>query len=281
MADLKLFRTAQGHWVTQGELLDRLKEVRADECEFLFIHSEMSFGAPNPELKKKELLGAVVETIRELGVPTCGVPTFTFSFCNGEEYNVQKSRSKMGVLNEYVRRLPEAKRSADPLMSVALMGREMNLIDALSRHSIGEDSFFDRVHRHCGARFLFLGVNFYKCFTYLHYVEERERVPYRYDRDFTGNITDGDRTYEDTYKLFVRYQGVEPGSSDKFEKLMLERGDLLRVPCGDNFVTTIEEPVAYQAICDRLDKDIDYFLEAPYPRDKQEKTFRAENMVAL
>lgn len=276
MKDTVLF---QG--VTSSDLLRCLEAVDAADCKLLFVHSEMSFGKPNPELGKRALLQGVLETLLELGVPTLVVPTFTFSFCNGTSYDVKESRSKMGVFNEYIRKLPEAVRSVDPLMSCAALGADPSVVRDLGHQSIGEGCTFDKLHAAKTARFLFLGVGAAKCMTYTHYVEEREHVPYRYDRPFTGTIVDGAREYQDTYNLYVRYNGVIPESTTKFEDFMVRCGLMKKVPCGDNFVSSIAEPVAYDAIAGKLREDGNYFLSAPAPAHKDETFVLAGEMVAL
>ncbi len=110
---------------------------------------------------------------------------------------------------------------------------------------------------------MFLGVGAAKCFTYTHYVEERLRVPYRYSRDFTGTITDGARQYEDTYKLYVRYNGVQPESTTKFEDFMVHEGLMKKVACGDNFISSVSEPLAYDTIAGKIGEDANYFLAVP------------------
>lgn len=279
MKDTVLFRARED--VTTSALLRALEAVGAADCRLLYVHSEMSFGAPNPTLGKRGLLQAVLDMLLELGVPTLCVPTFTFSFCNGVPYDVAQSRSRMGVLNEYIRRLPEAERSRDPLMSSAAIGADKQVVRDLGHHSIGEGSTFDRLHAAKTARFLFLGVGAAKCMTYTHYVEERLRVPYRYDRPFTGTIIDGAHTYQDTYKLYVRYNGVRPETSTKFEDALVREGLMKKVACGDNFISSIAEPVAYDAIAQKLRDDPSYFLAAPAPDPKDTCFELAGEMVAL
>lgn len=279
MKDTTLFRARDE--VTTSELLRCLEAVGAGDCRLLYVHSEMSFGKPNPELGKTGLLQAVLDTLLELGVPTLCVPTFTFSFCNGVAYDPRQSRSKMGVFNEYVRRLPQAERSIDPLMSAAVLGEDHKVVRDLGHHSVGEDSTFDKIHAAKNARFLFLGVGAAKCFTYTHYVEERLRVPYRYDREFTGTIIDGDVRRDDTYTLYVRYKGVVPESTTKFEDFVVHAGLMKKVACGDNFISSIAEPVAYEAIAGKIRDDAGYFLAAPAPEHK-DTTFELKGeMVAL
>ncbi len=281
MKEIVLFESRDGTSVKNTEILECLDEVKAFDAKFLFIHSELSFGVPNPALQKKELLAALLDTVKEMRVPTLCVPTFTFSFCNGEDYDVEKSRSKMGVLNEYIRRLPDSLRSRDPLMSVAALGQDMSVVQDLGRNSIGEDSTFDKLRKKGGTKLLFLGASPSKCMTYVHYVEERYGVPYRYNRDFSGNITDASGTTRETYTLFVRYQGVIPCQQGKYEQLLLDKGLMAKIPCGDAFIWAVDEAILYDTLMEILDNDIDFLLEEPYPRDKSDTFFEAHNMVAL
>ena len=278
-----LFQTKSGSIVSDTDVVDALREVRAHEAEILFVHSEISFGTPVPALARTELLGHLHRCLLGLGVPTIVMPTFTFSFCNGVDYDVRASRSKMGALNEYFRRLPDTVRSVDPLMSCAAAGRELELVQNIGRHSCGERSTFDLIHRAGSrAKFLFVGVEPAKCMTYTHYVEERLAVPYRYGRDFTGQVTDARGvTSRETYQLYVRYHGVTPIGDDRFQAMLLRRGLLARVPLGDNAVFCVDEPTAYRAIAETIEASPDYFITEPFDASKVSREFRVKDMVAL
>jgi aminoglycoside 3-N-acetyltransferase len=280
MKDVNLFRDIDDSWITTSQLLTLLEKVKAADASVLYVHSAIAFGMPNLSLGRQGLLERLYEVVCSLGVPTVCVPVFTFSFCNGESYCVQTSASKMGAFNEYIRRLPGARRSIDPLMSTALMGTEQDLVANVGRDSIGEHSTFDKLHqRGLGVKFLFLGTTVSECFTYTHYVEERLNVPYRYNRDFTGSITDEGRTWEDTYRLFVRYKGVLPSSSGMLERELLRRGVLLQERCGASSISCVGEPEAYATIVEHLQANPSCYLDAdPGDRDTE---FSASSMVAL
>jgi len=279
MQETRLFQTQDGSWITGSTILSLLERVKAADATVLYMHTGLTFGAPNRELKRQELLARLYELIRSLRIPTLCVPTFTFSFCNGENYCVQTSRSKMGALNEYIRGLPEALRSVDPLLSSALVGQDHDLVQNLGTDSIGENSTFDKLHSRKGVKFLFFGATVSECFTYTHYVEERLHAPYRYNRRFSGDITDGDRTWQDTYTLFVRYHGVAQSASGMLERALLSRGLLRREVCGENSIACLDEPDAYELIVSHL-RDNMYCYIAEDPRDRN-TDFHAHNMVAL
>ena len=208
MDEVKLFLPKDGCWVTNKSLTEKLLSLGADQCETLYIHTALSFGQPNPELRKSALLGELLNVIKGLGVRTVCMPTFTFSFCNGLDYNPAASASRMGVLNEFFRKQEGVIRSADPLMSVALLGEDRDLVEGIGHVSCGENSTFDKLRHRDGVKFLFLGPKIGDCLTYMHYLEWLYGVDYRYNRVFRGKVTVGERTTEEEYALFVRYNGV-------------------------------------------------------------------------
>lgn len=277
-----LFKTAQGDPITSDDLQAALTGVEAHNCQVLYMHTGLSFGLPNPELSRAELLDAIYQTVRGLGVPTLCVPTFTFSFCNGEDYDSARSKSRMGALNEYIRRRPDAVRSVDPLMSVAVVGEDRDLVEDLDHESIGVNSTFDKLSRRQGVKFLFLGVRVGDCFTYMHYLEWVAGVPYRYNREFTGQVTHAGKTYEDTYQLFVRYHNVKPNAASyTYEHLLGERGLLRVAALGDNSIRCMGEPEARAVYLELLRKDPNYFIQQPFRAEEADRHFVARNMVAL
>lgn len=280
MKVLNLFQSGDGSWITSATLLTIFEKIKAPEASVLYIHSGLNFGTPNPNIGRKELLGHLYDLIASLGVPTICFPTFTFSFCNGEDYNVQTSRSRMGALNEYVRGLPESVRSKDPLMSTVAVGHDHDLVRNLGKDSIGANSTFDKLHeRGSGVKFLFFGVTVSDCFTYTHYVEERLNTPYRYNRAFSGRITDGGHSWLDTYRLFVRYRGVVPSSSGLLESDLVRRGLLRKEACGGASIACLAEPDGYATIVEHLTANVNCYI-AEDPGDKNIE-FTAQNMVAL
>ncbi len=260
----QLFCTNAGTQVTDEDFVSALRQVNANKAEILFIHFGMTFGTPNMELKRDEILSAIYRAIREMNVKTIIFPTFTFSFPNGKDYDVKKSKSKMGALNEYVRRQPETVRSLDPLLSVALVGVKKYLATGVGRESIGRDCTFDMLHREKNVKFLFLGTKPQDCFTYTHYIEWAATVPYRYDRDFTGTIHADGGSYTATYKLFVRYKDVIPGGNDLTD-ILLSRGDAKMCALGDSEVWTVDEAPAYKLLCEKLQQYPEYMLSAKLP----------------
>jgi aminoglycoside 3-N-acetyltransferase len=254
--------------------------VKAPDARILYIHTGMTFGPPDLKLSRRELLSHLYESVASLGVPTICMPAFTFSFCNGNDYCVETSPSRMGALNEFVRKLPEAIRSVDPLMSNVLVGEDRDLVTDLGKNSIGENSTFDKLHRRgADAKFLFLGTTVSECFTYTHYVEERLGVAYRYNREFSGVIQQNRQVWQDAYALFVRYKGVVPSSDGKLENDLVRRGFLRKESCGKSSIACVGEPEGYATIVEHLNENRSCYLAAD-PGDHN-REFAVSNMVSL
>jgi aminoglycoside 3-N-acetyltransferase len=282
MAAEPLFQDAQGRAVTGDSLKAALEQVGAHDCRVLFMHTGLSFGLPNPALTRVELLDRVYQAVRGLSVATLCVPTYTFSFCNGEDYDSLRSHTRMGALNEYIRRRPEAVRSVDPLMSAVVVGEDRDLVENLGHESIGAGSTFDKLSRKPNVKFLFLGVRLGDCFTYMHHLEWTAGVAYRYNRKFTGRITHSGTTYLDSYWLFVRYNNVKPNrASYTYERSLSERGLLRMAPLGDTSIGCIAEPDARASYLELLGMDRNHFIERPFRAEDADPTFLAHGMVAL
>jgi len=281
MKNERLFYS-NGSWITSSDILAALEKVQAQDCRVLFMHTGISFGIPNPELRRNDLLQELYSVVKELGVATLCVPTYTFSFCNGRDYDIAHSRSYMGALNEYIRHQPETLRSLDPMMSVALVGEDCDLVLNLGNESIGENSTFDKLSRRKGVKFLFFGVGLGDCFTYMHYLEWLAKVPYRYSRDFYGKITQRDKTWEDKYSLFVRYNNVKPNdASFEYGNKLIDTGLLHSVTLGNSSIACVDERDAKGLYLSILENDPYHFIRDPFNEATKDDFFSVQNMISL
>lgn len=260
-----LFVDKNGTSYDADDVYHILKEIGADDCETLFIHSDIMFGGTAAGFNRKEYLEILYEIIQRLGIKNIIVPTFTYSFCNHEEYDVRKSRTSMGAFNEYIRKKDNRYRTLDPLLSVSV---PLNLKDSFSHcgnHSLGENSALDILHHMDGVKFLFFGASLGNCFTYVHYVEKCLNVPYRFDMEFKGKIIDEDGNKFDSFQsIHTACYGVRPAEYYYFEDYLQNSGFLKKTALGDKTVSCILEKDAYREIKGMIEKDINYFLEQPY-----------------
>ncbi len=277
----KLFYDTLNNLYTENNIRDALFQVGAADCETLFIHSDIMFGRPAEGFKRKEYLETFYELLLELGVKNIIIPTFTYSFCNNEVYDVLNSKTSMGAFNEYVRKKDNRYRTDDPLLSVSVPYELYDLFNHVSTHSLGEGSALDIIHHMDNVKFLFLGAEMSECFTYVHYVEKILDVPYRFDMTFEGNIIypDGNIVHRDQ-TINTQCYGVKlPSKYDYFENEMEEKGFLKKRILGDKYVGCISERDAYREIKEHIEKDINYFLSLPFSKEDliHQYTFSNEN----
>lgn len=262
-----LFKDADGMIYGPRDLYRQLKMIGADDCEILFIHSDVMFGTPVQGFQKKKYLAVLYEVLQDLRVRDIIVPTFTYSFCNHENYDVKKSRTSMGAFNEFVRKRDNRYRTNDPILSLSVPDRLREFFMGFDgNHSLGANSGLDALHHLDGVKFLFLGANMGSCFTYVHYVEKIFNVPYRFDMQFHGMVTDENGCVSNRIQyIHTQCKGVRmPADYGYFEDDLVDRGLAKKVRMGDKYLTCLSEKDAYEQIVGKISGNINYFLAQPF-----------------
>ncbi len=258
-----IFRAAT-QAITYADIVDSLNNVGASECDVLFIHSDIGFGVPEKGIKREELKSILADAILELDVKTLIFPTFTFSYCNNEDYDIQDSKTAMGMLPEYIRKRTDSYRTDDPILSVAIIGNKEGFDKMDGDSPCGKGGIFHQLHSSGKVvKFLFFGTPVSKCFTYLHYVEEMSEVDYRYSRRFSGNVVNNGVATQRSIELFVRYKDVKAILPEGFEDDLLKHGISQRVELGLAPITCVEEKKAYQFISELIKNNPHSFCELP------------------
>lgn len=261
-----LFCDSNGRTFTEEDLHESLVRVGAADCETLFIHSDIMFGTPAKGFRRNDLLETFYQSIVSLHVPNVIIPTFTYSFCNHEDYNVLTSKTSMGSFNEYCRKKENRYRTLDPLLSLSVPENLRVLFENVGEHSLGRGCGLDIVHQMKDVKFLFLGANLAGCFTYVHYVEKMLDVPYRFDMPFEGNVIDENGAVQRRRQyIHTQCAGIQlPERYDYFEKDLLAKGKLKQCQYGDKFISCISEKDAYEEIVRNIEENKFYYLAKPY-----------------
>jgi aminoglycoside 3-N-acetyltransferase len=202
--------------VTQAQVLDALQSVGVRPGDGLLVHSALHFlGLPVGGIDTYfQAICAVLdgENCKEgqLVDGTLAVPTFNFAFARGEPFDPQATPSAgMGALSEYVRLHPQAQRTPHPMQSLAIIGR--HAADLASRNTpsaFDPGSAFERMLE-LDFKLLLLGADI-QATAMLHYCEQRANVPYRYWKDFTGQVNTSQGWQTRSYRMFVRDMDIDP-----------------------------------------------------------------------
>jgi len=155
------------------------------------------------------------------------VPTYNFDLPDGAYFDVRRTASTSGALGNAALAHPAFARTPHPLHSFAVTGpAAAELVTPSERGSFGPGSPFAYLYRHRGVLVtLDLPVN--NALTFGHFVEEQERVAYRYDQTMRFHYTDATGgTSPREFTIFTK----KPGHHMDFTPMetALERAGALR-----------------------------------------------------
>jgi aminoglycoside 3-N-acetyltransferase len=252
--------------IPAGEIAATLRGLGVERDDTMFVHA----GLHGALRVAGATAGEKVETVLDglsAAVPdgTLVMPTFTYSFCNGEDFDPDSTPSGVGALSERFRRLPGVRRTADPLFSAALRGPvperwEARLFAAGDKDCFGADSVFAFL-REAGAKIVFFGVGFEYC-TYVHHVEWLLEVPYRYPKEFRGAVRSGDEAREVTATYLVRPLDEDVESFfDPLADELLATGGARSAVLGDGPGVMVADTAAIEAIvAQRVEENPSFLL---------------------
>lgn len=187
---------------------------------------------------------------------TLVVPTFNFGFARGTPYDPAETPSQgMGVFSEWVRIQPQSRRTLHPLQSVAAIGQyAQDLAGRDTTSAFDPGSAFERM-LDLDFKLLLLGADI-QAASMIHYSEQRAAVPYRYWKDFTGQVNTPGGWQVRTYRMFVRDMDINPQLRLYPVQLELEhRGEWAEVPLGYGKLSTCSLKNFVQAVDDLLHQD--------------------------
>jgi aminoglycoside 3-N-acetyltransferase len=191
---------------------------------------------------------------------TLVIPTFTYSATKDITYDANSSESQVGPVTEWFRINAGAKRTSDPIFSVAVKGAlSEKIINAPYSDSFGQNSFFS-VLQNANAWLMCLGCPF--TVTYLHYLEQSEKVPYRYLKRFIAKSA-GSRgeVIEESIYYFVRNLELRNEIDWKGLRAYLYSNNILnKVPVGRVVLSGVNTEALDQSIRLLLNRNINGLL---------------------
>lgn len=249
---------------TQDDLTEALRAAGVKSGDLVYFHACLeTVGRPDAdggvESECAALLGALDEAVGPAG--TILVPAYSFSFCRGEPFDPEHTPAVRGLWNtfvefpEYVRRLPGWIRSTDPIFSVAGRGPlAAELLGNLPPTALGEGSIHHRLWN-AGARLCLLGTGLYET-TLQHHAEAMSRVPWRYDKLFTGTLQVGGvaRRRGWIYNVRIRASNADPDGR-RLDALARNRTWCRTVPVGGGALVVADARDYFELAMAALAKD--------------------------
>jgi aminoglycoside N3'-acetyltransferase len=203
---------------TDAEGLDsHFRELGLRPGMNLVVHSRLvSFGRIPGEAAS--VYNALRRAIGAEG--TIVVPTYTLDLDDASPFDPAKTPSRgVGALAEFVRALPEARRSLCPMHSHAGVGPTATVIAGSASYlSFGAGSAFECM-RNNGFMLLLLGCGFHDGASYVHQVEAEFGVPYREWVELRRKVVGEDAVARD---VRFQYYGRRPDAGVELDLHPLE-----------------------------------------------------------
>ena len=192
---------------SKQELQSLLVELGIEPGDRLFIHAFL----PSLGIVEGGIAGVTEVIQRQLGDEgTLIVPTFSASFRRNEIYDIRESISFNGALSEYVRKLPAAVRSLDPLFSMAAIGKDAErFMERPGKACFGEGSIYQKLFQNY-VKFLGLGIHWDQGYSFFMHLERLAEVPFRAEQHYSGQtrLNDGSIINDEAIH-FVRREDLE------------------------------------------------------------------------
>ncbi len=131
------------------------------------------------------------------------MPAYTNGFVKEGVLDLDTQKGTTGMVNELFRQMPNVVRTTSAYFSFAARGvSAMQLAGLKPTNAWGEGSLFEWIEKQ-DALLLMIGVPWDRC-SFLHRAEWNARVPYRYNKNFSGKVKLRGETFDLTETLFVR-----------------------------------------------------------------------------
>lgn len=254
----------EGKVYTREDVQAAIRATGVNPGDSVFVHSNLQyFGKLSAGVDRAEYLSAFVQAIRDAVGPSGNIlmPTFSYTFCNRQDFDPARAPSTVGVLTEFFRAQPGVKRSLDPIFSVAASGPDQDYFTAIGQDCFGKDSIFEKLYDR-NATLVFIGETL--DITYMHFVEQRFGVPYRFIKKFRGKIKIAGKFEECVFDYNVRKLNDTAGGYD-FEKIagsLRRRGVLRESPLGYSKVQSVGAVDAFNVLTEELETDVTFLIKS-------------------
>ena len=165
----------------QGSYTSFASQLSLEKDDILFIASDIKQMALDSRSNGERFdVNTFVESFQDvLSEGTLIIPSYTDYLKNGETFDPTKSKPSTGALANKVLWRKDFIRTNDPLHSVFAWGKHAKEIANINSDStLGKGSVFDFLYSK-KAKMICIDVDFQNSLTFVHYIEEKEKVSYR------------------------------------------------------------------------------------------------------
>ena len=248
--------------IKQKKLIQCLKKLGLKENDIVFIHSSLGLIFGKQKNASELLFKSIKEIIGKKG--TVVAPTFTFECCNGRIFDKKKIGTETGSFGNWLIKKKNAKRSNHPIHSVIAIGQDSKkIIENISQTSFGEKSPFKKLIN-LNAKCLLVGVGI-KYVTLIHQIEEENRIPYRFFKEFKIKINKFNKVEEIRVPYYARYLNKTTIYNFRKMNLLLEKKKLINsIKIGWGEISIFNFVSFYNLFNVRIKKDPFFVIKKKY-----------------
>jgi len=247
----------------QKNIVQALKKIGIKKNDVIFCHSDISLlGIPDCNISDKKFFNFFLKSFfKVLGKGgTVIIPTFTYSFTNKKIYDPLFSKTICGFLSASAQKHILGKLYLDPNLSCVIFGKMKNFFSQNpSKNSYDEKSLFARFFETNGK---ICNINLDAGSTFLHYLERKLNVIYRFDKTFFGKIKINN-IYKKTFStIFVKNKNNKKETSfKKFTLLAKNNNFYKKISLGKGFIGAISAYDCYSLLQKQLTKNSSFLFK--------------------
>ncbi|MBL7055950.1 aminoglycoside N(3)-acetyltransferase [Candidatus Woesearchaeota archaeon] len=250
----------EGKSITKLDFVSSLKKLGVNKGDILFVHSDISVFGKLANFDRTDLFNSILDSLKEVvgEEGTLIMPTFSYSIEKNEIFDINETKSSVGILTEFFRKQENTLRSIQPNHSVSVWGKDKDKFVDVGNDSFDEHSIFGKLFQK-GGKILFLGASFQTC-TFIHFIEQKYHVPYRFMKEYdakikeNGDISNKKITFN--YKYFFYFTNLE-----KFEESLTKEGTLIKTNLGSGKLLLVSSQKMFETGIKSLEKDTFFFLK--------------------
>jgi len=250
----------EGGKIYHSHFVKALGDAGINKGDTVFVHSRVSAFGKLLTFDKNFLMQSLIDSIKKAicNEGTIIMPTFSYSFDRNEAFDVNNTQSTVGALTEFFRKQDDIIRTSHPNHSVAIWGSNKYDLSNIGKDTFDENSIFGKLHK-LNGKIVFLGAPFQSC-TFIHYIEQMHKVPYRHMKNFGGKVIINGSEHEEEISFYTKYS-VFFSSFSRLEKHLLEKGIMKNIKVGAGNIMAVECKDLFDEGYKLLDKDIFFFLK--------------------
>lgn len=194
------------------DIVMELGEIVGDQQENIVIYSALWPLLRLANMPTQELVAELCNKVmNKFSGCTILMPTFTSGFDKDGFCNLDITPSQTGALSEYFRSCLGVKRTRSAFFSFAVYGPNIEKLSTLKpEEAWGTGSLYEWMYNQ-DAAIVTMGLHPTHC-SYTHYGEwlNKKKIPYRFNKKFSGTLIHDDVTREHSEILFIRKSDPEP-----------------------------------------------------------------------